>query len=654
MQAFLMTDIEGSTRLWEQEPQAMSEALARHESILVQTAPRFGGRVIKSKGEGDAAFLVFPTALGAVQCAAELQRLFEVEKWPGTPILVRMACHVGLAEMRDEDYFGTTINKCARLRAIAYGGQVLLSNDAKEQLPAEHPLLDLGIHRLRDLQRPERVFQLLTDGLRSSFPALRSLEAFPNNLPSQRNAFVAREKELRKAAELLESCRLLTLTGIGGGGKTRLALQAGAELLPQFPDGVWFIDLAPLHDGRLVPQVTAEALSIREAPGKSVSEALLNYLSDRKLLLILDNCEHVVEAAAELADLFLARCPNVRLVATSREPLNIAGESVLRVPPLSIPDSSEDLEAIKRSESVQLFTEKARESNHAFELTSENSEAVAEICRRLDGIPLALELAAARLRSASPQQISSRLTERFRLLTGGSRVALPRQQTLQALIDWSHDLLSPAEKQMLSRVSVFAGGWTIAAAEAVCAGGEIDELDVFDLLTSLVDRSLVVPSELGGEMVRYTLLETVREYAAGKLSQSGEGETLRRRHHEYFTAFAAAAEGKLFGPEGQTLQKQLQQEHDNFREAMRLALPDEAIRLAGSLWRLWYAAGYLAEGRRMLTRALESYVGPVTESLAKCQTGYGAMSWRSLDLQEAEDTTLKALASWGELEDEAG
>jgi class 3 adenylate cyclase len=477
---FLFTDIEGSTRLWEQYPAAMEAALARHDALAEAVIEQHEGRLVKHRGEGDSLFAVFARAVDAVAAAVALQQALAAEPWPAEAApRVRMSLHTGDAAFREGDYFGAAVNRCARLRAVAHGGQLLLSSATQElirdALPDEVSLRDLGEHRLRDLARPERIFQLLHPDLPSDFPPLTSLNSLPHNLPQQVTSFIGREKEMAEVRRLLATTRLLTLTGSGGTGKTRVSLQVAADLLEGGGDGVWLVELAPLADPGLVPQAVATALGIREEPGKPLSQSLVDFLKPKRLLLLLDNCEHLLSACAELAELILRSCPGVQILATSREGLNIPGETTYRLPSLTLPDPRQPTptaESLSQYEAVRLFIDRATAAVPSFAVTNQNAPAVAQLCVRLDGIPLAIELAAARVKAMSVEQINGRIADMFRLLTGGSRTALPRQQTLRAAIDWSYDLLSEKEKILLRRLSVFAGGWTLEAAEQVCADPE--------------------------------------------------------------------------------------------------------------------------------------------------------------------------------------
>ncbi len=567
---FLFTDIEGSTRLWEREPERMVHALACHDALARAGVVAHGGTVVKTTGDGLHA--AFDDPLAALNAAVQLQQaLADPAATHGIALAVRCGLHAGVDARRDGDFYGTAVNRAARIMAAAHGGQVLVSHAVAalvaDRLPAGVSLRDLGSVRLRDLARPERVFQLVHPQLRAQFPALRSLEATPNNLPAQLTSFVGRERELVEVRDALRATRLLTLVGGGGLGKTRLSLQAAAEVADDFPDGVWLTELAPVGDPARVPQAIASVLGVKEAPGLATIDALAKFVRDRRLLLVLDNCEHLVRACAECAKRLLDAGPGVTILASSREALNVGGERTYAVAPLPIPTPGDrrGLDAIAGYAAVQLFAERAAAAQPWFRVGDDNAEAVAEVCRRLDGIPLALELAAARLRSLPVERIAERLSDRFRLLTGGDRTALPRQQTLRALIDWSHDLLDERERALFGRLAVFAGGFTLEAAESVGAGGAIAVADVLDLLARLVEKSLVM-LDAGGE--RYRMLETVRQYAEERLAAAeDEMRAARSRHLGYCVALAETARPMLYGPDQAAWLRRLDAERENLLAA---------------------------------------------------------------------------------------
>jgi predicted ATPase/class 3 adenylate cyclase len=708
---FLFTDIEGSTKLWEQYPAAMQLALARHDAVLRHAIEAHEGCVVKLRGDGfHAAFATASDALNA--CLAtqrELQALNNesANRKSQFAIRIRMALHTGTAELREGDYYGTALNRAARLMAAGHGGQILLSHATQElvrdQLPAQVTLRDMGERRLKDLTRPERIFQVVAPDLPADFPSLKTLDTLPNNLPIQLTSFVGREQAMAEVKRLLVAwpdsqvvassnqatkrpsdrltTRLLTLTGSGGTGKTRLSLQVAAEVLDMFADGVWLIELAPLADPALVPQTIATTLGVREEPNHPVLATLTDYLRAKQLLLILDNCEHLIEACAQLADALLHACPRLHILASSREALGIAGETTYRVPSLSCPDPRQVIgagskpaptqPALHMYEAVRLFIDRAVSAQPHFTVTNANAPTVAQICQRLDGIPLAIELAAARVKGLKVEQIAQRLDDRFRLLTGGSRTALPRQQTLRALIDWSYGLLSEQERSLLRRLSVFAGGWTIEAAEAVCGDDgrreaknrslpSIDtrlpspvlrQADVLDLLLRLVDKSLVVvDEESNGDSAswRYRLLETVRQYAREKLLDTSEGERVRDQHLAYFVELGEAAAPQLQSGEVNWLNR-LELELDNVRAALDWSKDtgrnEDGLRLATALFWFWNLRGHQAEGVDWLQSLLAQSMSPENTTVrAYALLNLGGIYWRQGNFAEAYLIAERALA----------
>ena len=625
----LFTDIEGSTRLWEEQGDRMSRALAAHDALSRAAVERHGGVIVKMTGDG--MYAAFDDALAGLHATAMLQQGLEaLAKDDHIVLRVRAGLHSGIVERRDQDLFGSPVNRAARIMKAAHGGQVLLSqavvDQVRERLPAPFELRDLGAVRLRDLATSEHVYQLVHPALRADFPALRSLEATPNNLPQQVTSFVGRARELGDAKRLLEGTRLLTLLGMGGLGKTRLALQAAADVLEEYPDGVWFVDLAPIRDESLVTNAVAQVLGVREEPGRPLVQTLCGHLKALRVLLVLDNCEHLIAPCAKLADALLAAVPGIRILATSREALHIPGEQTYPVLPLRVPDRKADADTILRSEAVQLFVERARLQKPGFAVGERDAAVVAELCSRLDGIPLALELAAARLRSLSLADINARLNDRFKLLTAGSRVALERQQTLRALVSWSYDLLHENEKIVLERLSVFAGGFDLEAAEAVCGADPIAPEDVLDLVTSLVDKSLVMVEqeidrsryglletikEFAREHLasRYGLLGTIKEFASERLKERDDLAATAKRHCDYFFGFAKTTNRKLQGAEQAEWIKRTEAELDNLRAAIALALsggvePVMAVKLEVALMRFRSLRGYATEGRRNVRAVL--------------------------------------------------
>ena len=554
---FLFSDIEGSTERWERDPAAMAAALARHNELLRSAIETHAGYVFKVVG--DAFCAAFAGAPDAVAAALGAQRALAAEDFSAVGGLrVRIALHTGHAHERDGDYLGPTLNRIARLVAIGHGGQILISGVTakllQDEVPADSVLRDLGAHRLKDLARPEHVFALAAPDLLDKFPPLRSLDYFPNNLPQQLTSFVGRAGAVAEIEALLQDHRLVTIAGTGGAGKTRCAIQAGADLLERFADGVWMVELAPISDPALVATAIAQVLGVRDVGSEDLVATLVTHLEQRQLLLILENCEHVIDEARRVVAAMLRACPGVRLLATSREALGIAGERIFRIPSLDLQDA------------VDLFVDRARAIEAQFELTDENAPFVTEICRRLDGIPLAVELAAARIKLLSPRQLTQRLDARFRLLTGGDKSVLPRQQTLRATIDWSFDLLEERARAMLRKLSIFAGGWTLEAAASVCAG-EADEWESLELLASLVDKSLVAV-EPAGEERRYDLLVSIREYGRERLAERGEVEATATQHARFYADFVQALAPLVAELEDAQWRTLLASELDNVRAAI--------------------------------------------------------------------------------------
>lgn len=638
---FICTDIEGSTRLLERLHKQYAAILAQHHRLLRRSFEKHGGHEIDT--QGDAFFVAFAGAKNAAQAALEAQRAIAGHPWPeDVELRVRMGLHTGEPLLTTTGYVGMDVHRAARVCTAGHGGQILLSESTRvligDDLPEGVSLRDLGEHRLKDLAKPERLFQIVTADLPAEFPPLRSLSVLPNNLPLQLTSFVGRAQEIRELIQAVFSTRLLTLTGAGGVGKTRLALQVAAEVLEEFSDGVWLVELAALPDPELIPQTVANVLGIREQSGRTVLTTLEESLSARRLLLVLDNCEHLIAACARFAHALLRTCAHLRILATSREALGIAGETAWLVPPLSVPVARRvSAAALSQFEAVRLFVERAVAALPSFRLTSQNSDAVIQICTRLDGIPLAIEMAAARLKALSAEQIATRLDDQFRLLTAGSRTALPQHQTLRATLDWSYELLSEEERRLLRQLAIFAGGFTLEAVEKICReGGSAPE--VIDLLTRLVEKSLVT-AERRDDRVRYRLLEPIRQYAREKLSASGESDALQRRHLGFFLAMAEESHHLPGGLTFDQWLEQIEEEHDNFRAGIDWALGGAAsnagLQLATAMWRFWVHRGYLSEGRSILERAL-SVAGDAHSSLrARALNGAGYMALTQDDYAHA-------------------
>ncbi|HXY95126.1 MAG TPA: adenylate/guanylate cyclase domain-containing protein [Acidimicrobiia bacterium] len=574
---FLFTDLEGSTRLWEEHPDAMQTVLARHDEILRDAVDAQDGHIVKTTGDGVHA--AFADAAHAVEAALTAQRAIGGEAWAGTgALLVRMGVHTGPATARDGDYYGTAVNRAARLMSAAHGGQVLVSLATEEHLRDSgvdgFDIVELGEVRLRDLSRPERVFQLRAPGLVQEFPPLRTLDTFPSNLPTQVTSFVGRERDITGVADALTTARLVTITGVGGVGKTRLAVQVAAEVLPRYPGGAWLCELAAAGDPDTMAQVVATALGITPRSGLTLEESIVESLSGRELLVLLDNCEHLMDAAGRLAEAILHDCPGVSILATSREGLAVPGEQVRPLRSLTAPTGTSP-DDVGASEAAHLFAERAQAVRPEFAVADNNAAAVAEICRRLDGIPLAIELAAARVASMSPVEIAGFLDERFRLLTGGRRTSVERHQTLRATVDWSYSLLDEQARLVFDRLGVFAGNFDNRAAEAVVTGDGIERWDVLDALTSLVAKSMVTVEETDAGVTRYQLLETMRQYAREQLDGAGDGDEWRRRHAAYYADFARELWHGLRGPDELAWRVRFRNELDNIRAAVTWSLDRE-------------------------------------------------------------------------------
>ena len=615
---FLFTDIEGSTallgRLGEDD---YAQVLAGHHALIRSALAAYDGREIDT--QGDAFFAVFSSPRGCVAAAVQMQQAMAARAWPGGErVRVRMGIHCGEAARTATGLVGLEVHRAARVAAVAWGGQVLVSEAAavlvRDGLPPGSVLADLGVHRLKDLGRAERIFQLQAAGLQGEFPPLRSLgnPALANNLPVQLATFIGRERELAEVRALAGSSRLVTLTGAGGSGKTRLSLQVAADLLDGSGDGVWLVELAAVSDEDAVVPAISEALGIAAGRGRPVLETLVDALAPQDVLIVLDNCEHLIGGCAKTADAVLRRCPKVHLMVTSREPLGIGGETIYRVPPLSLPAAGDgDFSAAESCDAVTLFVERAKEQGAGFAVDEETGPLVASICRRLDGMPLAIELAAARLRSLSLTDLRDRLDQRFRLLTGGSRTALARQQTLRATVEWSHSLLSGAEQVVLRRLSVFAESFDLDAAEAVCGFGDVEASDVAGLLGSLVDKSLVV-AEPAGAALRYRLLETIRQFAAERLADAGQDEpaAIEAAHCGHFLAMAEAAAPHLTGPGQDAWFARLDADQANLRRAADHAARDpgatgQVLRFGVALRHYWIARSRDGEAAGLLLPVLE-------------------------------------------------
>ncbi len=702
---FLYTDIEGSTRRWEQSPDAMKAAVERHDVILRNAIESNGGVVFRTMGDAFcAAFLTAPQALSAALAA---QRALQDELWgQGTgPVKVRMALHTGMGDIRDGDYVGPHLNRIARLLSTGYGGQTLLSQAtytlirdllATDTLPPRVAVRDLGEHRLKDLQNSEHIYQVVVPGLPADFPPLKTLDYRPNNLPPQPTPFIGRDKEVAEVQTLLlgPDARLVTLLGPGGMGKSRLSVEVGAGLLDEFEDGVFFVSLSAISDAGLVASQIAQTLGIRETGGLSIIASLKDYLRDKQILLLLDNFEQVVDAAALVAEL-IAAAPQLRVLVTSREVLHLQGEQVFPVPPMSLPPVGAQwseaksrvplpsVSELSKYEAIALFVQRGQLVKPGFEITEQNASAIVEICIKLDGLPLALELAAARIRLLSPEAMLGRLDSKLKLLTGGARDLPERQQTLRSTIEWSYDLLDPGEQMLFRRLAVFVGGCTLEAAEAVCdVGNRVREwgegivlnptpspysltpleLDVLDGLASLSDKSLL-RSETSGEggdggESRFRMLEMVREYGLWQLVDSSEGGVVRRAHAEYYLGLVEEIEPKLSGPEQAAWLDKLETEHGNIRAALEWGISEDidiALRVAGALLWFWDRRSHLSEGQARLTALLaRPEASKHSTTRAKALLALGRLAVLRGDYTVARTAFEENLQIWRELGDNRG
>ena len=643
---FLFTDLEGSTRLWEAHDGAMREAVARHDQILKAAIAGHRGAVFSPMGDGMAA--AFGSAADAIRAALGAQRELVAERWGTTGTLrVRMGIHTGDATPRDGQYLDRSVNRCARLMAVAHGGQILISGTTRallgDALVDGATLVDLGEHHLRDLDRPERVFQLLDPALPHEFPPLRTEAARTGNLPVPASSFLGRQDEIAEIANLLREKRTVTLTGVGGVGKTRLALQVAETMHPRFRNGVWLVELARVRDADAVVEAFAAVFSVVAPRGVNLADALAGSLRTKELLLVVDNCEHVLAPVAGLLSELERSCAGVVVLATSREALGIAGEQLVGVPSLGVPISS-DLDVVAASDAVRLFVERATAVKVDFEVTPANVDAVAEVARRLDGIPLALELAAARAAVLSPAQIAQRLDQRFRLLAGGERGAIERHATLRAAVDWSFDLLTESERRLLKSLSVFAGGFTLDAAEHICVEPGIDEMDVLDLLSALVARSLVVADDADPTENRYRLLETIRQYAEERL-EGTDREHLRDRHARYYADFMDGALLGARGPEPREWLLRLDLELENVRSAMARAVAAADIALALRLVDAVEVPILFSPIATAVAGFLEDVVVLAADSPVDHPQAFLSAAWRALgrgDFARAEDLLDRA------------
>jgi predicted ATPase/class 3 adenylate cyclase len=660
---FLFTDIEGSTLLLERLGPAWAATLDAHHELLRAAIERAGGQQVNTNG--DAVFAVFARPPDAVAAAVAAQRAFAAAEWPeGVRLRVRMGLHTGEAERAGRDYAGLDVHRAARISAAARGGQVLLSSAtrllAERALPEGVHLRDLGEHRLKDLSRAERLHQLCIEGLPAEFPPPRTLGSWRDALPSQPTSFVGRDREVAETLALLEGTRVLTLTGPGGTGKTRLALRIAAEAAEGFRDGAVFVALAALEDPSLVAPTVAVAVGAQEEVGRPIVTSLAERLEGMDVLLVLDNYEQLLTAAPLVGEL-LAAGPGVRILVTSRAPLRVAGEQEYEVRPLALPDPAVGTtpEELAASEAVALFVERARAIDPGFALSAENATAVAGICATLDGLPLAIELAAARIRLLSPQAILERLGSCLTLLTAGPRDRPERQRTLRGAIEWSHDLLDPEGQAMFRRLAVFAGEWSLEAAAAVCSPGGEAGLDTLDALDGLAQHSLLRRVGDGAPEPRFRMLTTIREYGLERLVASGEEPELRGRHALFFLALAEAAGPELTGPHQAAWLERLARDHDNVRAALRWAVEcdraETGLLIAAAIWRFWQLRDHLAEGEARLIELLAApSASAATPARAAGATALASVVYWRGDYAAARVRYEEALALHLALGDEAG
>jgi predicted ATPase/class 3 adenylate cyclase len=642
----VFTDIEGSTALLQSLGDRYPEVLADHNRLIRETFARHDA--FERGSAGDGLYFVFASAREAVQAAIDAQLALAGHPWPdGAAVRDRMGIHTGEPRNATEGYVGLDVHRAARICSAGHGGQILISQTTRDLIAEDFrpPLgiVDLGAHRLRSLDGPaQRLYQVTGPGLAGDFPPPRTGDAPRNNIRLEVTSFVGRDREIAQATRMLDQSSLLTLTGSGGVGKTRIGMRLARTLLDQFEDGTWIVECGNLSDPSFLLPSVVSAIGLSDPAGRSLLSTIIDQLKGKRLLLVLDDCDPVLTAAAELAEGLVRVCSTVRIVVTSREALGVPGEAILPIASLATPASGSTIAASELGsiDACRLFVERAQAVQPGFELTDQNARSVAQLCRRLDGIPLAIELAAARVRALPVEQIASRLDDRFRLLTGGSRTSVARHQTLRATIDWSYDLLTEPERAVLRRLSVFAGGASLEAAESVCAGDPVDAMDILDLLGRLVEKSLVFTDPTSSE-AHFRLLETVREYARARLVEADEGDPTLRRHRDLFLALVDEASPAFFhGPEPVDWLRRIDDDHEDVRAALEWCLdqPGEArsgLRIAAGLWRYWEIRGDLTEGRAWLERMLEA-VGDETSALrADALTGAANLAFMQGDLRAA-------------------
>jgi predicted ATPase/class 3 adenylate cyclase len=667
---FLFTDIENSSLIWDQNQASMRAAMLRHDALIDSIVENVDGILVRPRGEGDSRFAVFSKASDAVAAAVDIQRQFYQEPWPtASPLRVRIGMNTGEADLREGDYYGPVVNRAARIRNCAHGGQVLLSQTTRhlvqESLPEDVALKYLGEYKLGNLQSPENVYQLVISGLLADFPPLRAeLLGSRTNLPSLVSSFIGREQEYLQISRLILSSRLVTITGMGGAGKTRLALQIGHNFKDRFGDGAWWVDLAPIINPDLVVKTIADVFDIHPNEDQPLLQTLVDVLRPKGMLLILDNCEHLLEEVGRITAALVLNTPRVHLLATSREPLGVSGETVWSIPPLTFPnekqwqESWQEPEDLLNFDSVKLFVDRAVAARPSFFLNSNNAPAVASISKKLEGNPLAIELASARVKVLSVVDLAERLEHRLKLLGGNKKSSHPRQQTLEALIDWSYNLLTEKEQVLLRRLGIFKGGWMLEAVEEVCSGEDIGDWEILDLLSSLIDKSLVVP-ELVGSHQRYRFLEMIRQYALDRLFESGEYEQIAEKHYFYFSKMAEKASRGLWASEQKQWLACLQMEHDNLRSALGWTKEEneragKMLFLSTYLWRFWQVQGHTQEGLEVLELALQRDTSSTAQLKANGFRGAGNLARQLGDYGKANLFHEQSLALFEQVQDKLG
>ncbi len=657
---FLFTDIEGSTKLAQEFHDRLPEVLNIHNSILRNATESNNGFVFRIIG--DAFCCAFADCNKAIKAAVDAQKSLGAESWGDAVIKVRMGIHTGYAEWSGTDYMGyITLARVNRVMSAAYGGQILVSSDAFNKIDfdglGEITFRDLGERRLKDLIQPMKLYQVISPGVHSEFPPLNTLDARPNNLPVQLTSFIGREKDLSELKKFLSGSRLVTLLGTGGTGKTRLALQAGADIIDEYSNGVWFADLSSLQDPLLLPQHLEQMFGISERQKQSPEELLVEFLKDKELLIILDNCEQLIEACATLVQSILQKSSKVKILATSRESLRCHGELIYKVSSLNHPEPNEKVtpEQLTQYEAVRLFIERALSVNPAFRVNNNNAPALAQICTQLDGIPLALELAAVRTKVLSLEDICLRLEDRFALLTGGKRTSLPRQKTLRAMIDWSFDLLSENERILWRRLCIFSGGWTLEVAEQICADEFLDNYDILDLTNELAEKSVISFSEQSG---KFRMLETIRQYGAEKLREAGEERKFCDRHFYYYLNMCESSFADMNGPRSKAWLDRFEDDYANIHSALKWAsengLYEEGNRLSFALGKLWEVRGYLFEGNMWMQKFLQDTTVLTQQTISRSKRLAGILATILGENERALRLTKESLEISRETDDKNG